>query len=75
MTGVNLIGCDLVEVTAPYDHDEITALAAATVATNMICLLAEVLKQPEAQAGCLERGSCAIKKGPLGALFLLTLPY
>ena len=68
-----MIGCDLVEVTASYDHAEITAQAAATMATNMICLLAEVLKQPEAQADCLERGSYAIKKGPLGALFLTNL--
>jgi agmatinase len=40
----------VVEVAPPYDHAEITALAAATMATNMICLLADVLKKPEAPA-------------------------
>ena len=50
LTGLNLIGCDVVEVAPPYDHAEITALAAATMATNMICLLADVLKKPEAPA-------------------------
>ena len=41
LTGLNIIGCDVVEVAPPYDHAEVTALAAATLATNMLCLLAE----------------------------------
>jgi agmatinase len=41
LTGLNLVGCDVVEVAPPYDHAEITALAAATIATNLLCLLAE----------------------------------
>ncbi|MDX1341165.1 MAG: agmatinase [Reinekea sp.] len=40
LQGLNLIGCDVVEVAPPYDHAEITALAGATMATNLICLLA-----------------------------------
>ncbi|MGR3757853.1 MAG: agmatinase [Tranquillimonas sp.] len=39
--GLNLIGMDLVEVSPPYDHAEITAIAAATVAHDWLCLLAE----------------------------------
>ena len=39
--GLNLIGMDVVEVSPPYDHAEITAIAAATVAHDWLCLLAE----------------------------------
>ena len=37
---INLIGMDIVEVSPPYDHAEITALAAATLAHDYLCLLA-----------------------------------
>jgi len=39
--GLNLVGMDVVEVSPPFDHAEITALAAATVAHDWLCLLAE----------------------------------
>jgi agmatinase len=35
----NLIGLDVVEVAPAYDHAEITALAAAHIAAEMLCLL------------------------------------
>ena len=38
--GLNFVGMDVVEVSPPYDHAEITALAAATVAYEWLCLLA-----------------------------------
>lgn len=38
---LNLIGMDVVEVSPPFDHAEITALAAAHVAHDWICVLAE----------------------------------
>ena len=38
--GVNLIGADLVEVSPPFDHAEITALAGASLLMDMVCLLA-----------------------------------
>ena len=38
---VNLIGIDVVEVAPAYDHAEITALAAAHVAADMLCMLSE----------------------------------
>jgi len=38
--GVNLVGADLVEVSPPFDHAEITALAAASVLLDVICLIA-----------------------------------
>ena len=41
MGSLNLIGMDVVEVSPAYDHGEITALAAATVAHDWLCLLAE----------------------------------
>lgn len=41
LKGLNLIGMDVVEVSPPFDHAEITALAAATVAHDWLCLLAE----------------------------------
>ena len=41
LAGMRLIGMDVVEVSPPYDHAEITAIAAATVAHDWLCLLAE----------------------------------
>lgn len=38
LVGVNLIGADLVEVSPPYDHAEITALAAASLLLDMVCM-------------------------------------
>jgi agmatinase len=38
---LNLVGMDVVEVAPAYDHAEITAIAAATVAHDWLCLLAE----------------------------------
>jgi len=40
MGSLNLVGMDVVEVSPPFDHAEITALAAATVAHDWLCLLA-----------------------------------
>lgn len=39
LDGINLIGADIVEVAPCYDHAEITALAAAHIACDIICLL------------------------------------
>lgn len=36
---VNIVGMDVVEVAPAYDHAEITAIAAAHVAADMLCLL------------------------------------
>ncbi len=38
---LNLVGMDVVEVSPAYDHAEITAIAAATVAHDWLCLLAQ----------------------------------
>ncbi len=40
LKGLNIVGMDVVEVSPPYDHAEITALAGATVALEMLCLYA-----------------------------------
>jgi agmatinase len=40
LVGCHLIGVDIVEVSPPYDHGEITALAAATLALEMLYVLA-----------------------------------
>ncbi|MBU2864587.1 agmatinase [Reinekea forsetii] len=45
LQGINLIGADVVEVAPAYDHAEITALAGATMATNIMCLLAAAKKR------------------------------
>lgn len=37
---LNLVGMDVVEVSPSYDHAEITAIAAATIAHDWLCLLA-----------------------------------
>jgi agmatinase len=38
--GLNMVGCDVVEVSPAYDVGEITALAGATIALEMLCLYA-----------------------------------
>lgn len=38
LRGINLVGMDLVEVSPPFDHAEVTALLGATLAYEMICL-------------------------------------
>lgn len=40
MVGIDFVGMDLVEVSPPYDHAEVTALAGATLALDWLCLLA-----------------------------------
>ena len=43
LSGLNIIGMDIVEVSPPYDHANITALAAATIAMELMCLRAQVI--------------------------------
>ena len=38
LAGINLVGADVVEVSPPYDHSEITAVAAAHVGMELLCL-------------------------------------
>lgn len=40
MVPVNLVGMDVVEVSPPFDQSEITALAAAHIACDLLCVLA-----------------------------------
>ncbi|QUM81782.1 agmatinase [Moritella sp. 5] len=40
LVGINLVGMDVVEVAPAYDHADITALAAATIATDILHLWA-----------------------------------
>ncbi|NNL19266.1 MAG: agmatinase [Boseongicola sp.] len=40
LAGINLIGADVVEVSPPFDHANITAVAGAHVAYELICLWA-----------------------------------
>jgi len=42
LSGIELIGMDVVEVAPPYDHAEITALAGATIALELVCLMARL---------------------------------
>ncbi|HEY5820846.1 MAG TPA: agmatinase [Propionibacteriaceae bacterium] len=39
-TGLNLVGADVVEVSPPYDHAELTSIAAANVVYDLLGLLA-----------------------------------
>jgi len=41
LTPLNMIGMDLVEVSPAYDHADITAMAAANIAHDWICVMAE----------------------------------
>ncbi|MEM9146905.1 MAG: agmatinase [Pseudomonadota bacterium] len=42
LDGIRLVGMDLVEVAPAYDHAEVTALAGATLALEMLCLYARI---------------------------------
>jgi len=44
LAGLNFVGMDVVEVSPPYDHAEITALAAATLVHDFVCVLAQKKK-------------------------------
>jgi agmatinase len=41
LVGLNWVGMDVVEVAPAYDPSDITALAAAHIAADMLCLLSE----------------------------------
>jgi len=45
LTGFNLVGMDIVEVSPPYDHADITALAAATLGLEFLYVLAAKKKK------------------------------
>jgi agmatinase/guanidinopropionase len=49
MQGLNIIGFDLVEVSPPYDHGDITAILASNLAFEFISLLA--LEKREKKSG------------------------
>ena len=51
LVDLNLIGMDVVEVSPPFDHAEITALAAAHVAHDWLCVLAEQAGQKKQPVG------------------------
>jgi agmatinase len=51
LEGLNLVGMDVVEVSPPYDTSEITAIAAATVAHDWLCLLAKAKGAKTAEVG------------------------
>ncbi len=45
LPGINLVGIDVVEVSPPYDAGEITAIAGATIASELLCVYASNLQQ------------------------------
>ncbi|MEM6464899.1 MAG: agmatinase [Pseudomonadota bacterium] len=51
LAGLSLVGMDVVEVSPPFDHAEITALAAAHVAHDWLCVLAQDMGVPTQPVG------------------------
>lgn len=49
MRNLNLVGADVVEVSPPFDPSGATALAAANIAFELLCLLAEVVANQAAK--------------------------
>ncbi len=41
LSSIDFIGMDLVEVSPPFDHSEITSMAAATIAHDWLCVMAD----------------------------------
>jgi agmatinase len=50
LVDLRFVGMDVVEVSPPYDHAEITALAAATVVWEYLALVAAAHKRRQQQA-------------------------
>eukprot|EP01104_Vermistella_antarctica_P014002 TRINITY_DN4334_c0_g1_i1.p1 TRINITY_DN4334_c0_g1~~TRINITY_DN4334_c0_g1_i1.p1 ORF type:complete len:353 (-),score=52.00 TRINITY_DN4334_c0_g1_i1:220-1278(-) len=50
LVGLNIVGMDVVEVAPAYDHADITSLAGATIALEMLYLIAATRMQKEEQA-------------------------
>ena len=48
--GLDIRGADVVEVSPPYDHADVTAIAGATVAMYMLGLRAEKLADEQARS-------------------------
>ena len=46
LAGLDIVGMDVVEVSPPYDHSELTALAAASVAQELLCAFASKYPAP-----------------------------
>jgi agmatinase len=40
LAGIKVVGMDVVEISPPFDHGEITSLAGATIANDLLCLYA-----------------------------------
>ena len=51
LRGLNIVGADFVEVSPPIDPSGITALVAANLAFDVLCLLAETVKRRAAAGG------------------------
>ncbi|MBA3363516.1 MAG: arginase family protein, partial [Actinobacteria bacterium] len=47
LAGVHLVGADIVEVAPPFDHAEVTAVAASHVAYELLALFARQADQPD----------------------------
>jgi agmatinase len=48
LTGINIVGADVVEVAPAYDHAEITCVAAATVVFDLLSLIVANNRPPTA---------------------------
>lgn len=51
LRGLNLAGADVVEVAPPYDHAELTGIAAAHVAYDLVTLMADGVARRREQSG------------------------
>ena len=49
LPGEQLVAADVVEVSPPYDHAEITSLAAATVVYDVLSVMARAVDRPQAR--------------------------
>jgi len=47
LRGSLIVGADIVEVSPPFDHAQLTGLAAATLAYELICLMAIRSHEPK----------------------------
>jgi guanidinopropionase len=55
LRGLDLVGADVVEVSPPFDPSGVTALAAANIAFELLCLLAEVVSAKGTAARSIDR--------------------
>lgn len=67
LTGLNIIGADVVEVSPPFDLGGITAYAGATLLFELACVMAPIIAQRKGRSAVFNERLLAVRKREPGA--------